>query len=123
MRHTLEETEDFETGERGVSCEIRALREEDLARAVDAALRAVTVAAARAEAVLSARVLQGARPAAPPPGVIRELARDLRASGLPAAPGPLWSAGEDGGIHLGSRGREWELEAFVERHPLLRTAG
>lgn len=123
VRHSVEETEDLETGERGLSCEIRALREEDLGAAVDAALRALTVAATRAEAVLSTRVLRGARPEAPPPGVIRELARDLRASGLPAAPGPLWSAGEGGGVYLGCRGREPELGAFVEEHPSLRMAG
>lgn len=103
-----------------VSCEVRALRPDLLAVAVDAALRWVADYAALAGAVLETRVVRIADPAVPPAALVEGLARHLWEAGLRVSFGPSWtpSAGADVSIGIGGAGAAFE--ALLRDHPAWR---
>lgn len=88
-----------------LSCEIRALRTDHLAAALDLVLRRVTEHAALAEAVLETRAVRLASPAAPPAILLERLARLLWEAGHRVSFGPSWEPLPAGiVISVGSRG-------------------
>ena len=118
--YSLSQTSDTVFATRRISCEIRALHDEQLAAAVDAALRSVTAHAALAEAILETSVVRLAGPSSPPAMLVEELARQLSEYGLDASFGSSWTSAADADVSIGVRGVEDDLEAFLRSHPAWR---
>jgi hypothetical protein len=116
-RCSVLETDDPETGRRGILGEIRALCEDDLGFTLDTLLRSLTTSAALSEAVLEARVARITPPASPPATTLQALALDLRDAGFEVTFAPSWTPVPEGAIGLGILGAEQELESFLEGHP------
>lgn len=103
-----------------ISCEIRALYDEQLGSALDAALRSVTSYAASTETVLEARAIRTAEPSVAPAAHVEELAWDLSSAGLRATFGPSWTPAPHGGLSVGVRGLQDAFQSFLQTHPVWR---
>ncbi len=115
------ETGDTASPARHISCEVRALYDEQLANAVDAALRSATTQAALTEAVLKTRTVRLADPSVPPAALVEELACQLWEARLPVSFGPSWTAVPAADISVGVQGFEEAFEAFLRRRLGWRT--
>lgn len=103
---------------RGLSCEVRATRSDDLAASVDELLRALAAHAALIGAVFEARAVRLSEPLVPGVLLVGEMARHLSSSGLAVCFGPSSSPAPDGAeICIGASGREREIERFLLEHP------
>lgn len=118
--YSLSRTSDTVSATLRTSCEIRALHDEQLTAALDAALRSVTAHAALAEAILETRAVRLAGPSSPPAVLVEELARQLSEYGLDARFGPSWTLAAGADVSIGVRGVEDGLEAFLRAHPAWR---
>ena len=116
-RCSVLETDDPETGRRGILGEILALTEDDLGSALDMVLRSLTTTAALSGAVLKSRVARVTPPASTPATTLQALALDLRDAGFEVSFAPSWTPVHKGAIGLGVLGAEQELESFLEDHP------
>jgi hypothetical protein len=105
---------------RRISCEIRALHDEQLTAALDSALRAVTAHAALTEAVLETRAVRLAGPSETPASLLKELAQHMSGAGLRATLGPCWTPAPGADVSVGTRGLEETFEAFLQAHPKWR---
>lgn len=118
LRCSFVETDESHRTERRVAGEIRAFTEGELGAALDAALRAITVAAALTEAVLEVRAVRVASPGVASPRALEGLARDLWEAGFAVRFGRSWSAAPGVEISVGTGGAEGALEDFLRGHPL-----
>lgn len=105
---------------RRISCEIRALHNEQLTAALDAALRSVTAHAALTEAVLETQAVRLADPSVTSPVLAKEVARQLSEYGLRPSFGPSWTPAPGADASVGARGLEEALEGIFRAHPALR---
>ncbi len=105
---------------RRISCEIRALHNEQLTAALDAALRSVTAYAALTEAVLETQAVRLADPSVTSPALVEEVARQLSGYGLRLSFGPSWTPAPWAAASIGARGLEEALEGIFRVHPALR---
>ena len=119
-RCSLVETDDPETGRRGILGEIVALTERDLGSALENVLRSLTASAALSDAVLEIRATRLAPPASAPATTLQTLALDLWDAGFEVRFAPSWSPVPEGAIGLGILGAEQELLSFIEAHPSWR---
>jgi hypothetical protein len=115
--YSLIRTEDPASATRQISCQIRALYDEQLAAAVDSTLRAVTAHAAFTETILQTCALRFADPSETPVTLLEELARTLSGAGLRVTFGPSWTPTPDAQASVGTRGFEETLETFLQGHP------
>jgi hypothetical protein len=115
-RCSIVETDDPETGRRGILGEILALSERDLGSALENVLRSLTTSAALSEAVLETRAMCVTPPAAPPATTLQTLALDLRDAGFGVSFAPSWTPVPQGAVGLGILGAEQELQSFIEDH-------
>lgn len=107
---------------RRISCEIRALYPEQLAAALDSALRSITVHATLTEAILETRAVRLEDPTVSNARLVQELARELWAAKVPVSFGPSWTPTPGADVSVGAAGLEDALEAFLEAHPAWQTA-
>lgn len=116
-RCSFVETADNGEGRLEILGEILALSEADLGHALETVLRSLTITAALSDAVLKTRAgrLEPARAA--PAAALQALALDLRDAGFGVRFAPTWTPVAEGGIGLGIRGAEKELERFLGAHP------
>jgi hypothetical protein len=116
-RCSVVETADHEEGRRELLGEILALSEANLGFALETVLRSLAITAALSDAVLKTRAarLAPVRPA--PAAALQALALDLRDAGYGVRFAPTWTPVAEGGIGLGIRGAEKELERFLGAHP------
>jgi hypothetical protein len=114
------ETDDPETGRRGILGEIVALTERDLGSALENVLRSLTASAALSDAVLEIRAARVTPPASAPATRLQTLALDLWDAGFEVRFAPSWSPVPEGAIGLGILGAEQELLSFIEAHPSWR---
>jgi hypothetical protein len=116
-RCSVVETADQEEGRLEILGEILALSEAELGFALETVLRSLTITAALSDAVLKTRAGRLA-PVRPAPAVaLQALALDLRDAGFGVRFAPTWTPVAEGGIGLGIRGAEKELERFLGDHP------
>jgi hypothetical protein len=115
------ETDDVPSATRHIFCEVRALYDEQLTDALDAALRSVTTQAAFTEAVLETRAVRLADPSVPPAALVEELARQLWEARLSVSFGPSWTPAPGADISVGVQGLEQAFEAFLRRRLAWRT--
>ena len=115
-RCSILETDDPETGRRGILGEILALSERDLGSALEDVLRALTTSAALSDAVLESRATRVTSPASAPATTLRALALDLRDAGFQVTFAPSWTPVPEGAVGLGILGAEQELQSFLEAH-------
>lgn len=120
--YSLVQTGDAASSTRQLSCEIRALRAGQLARALDGALRSVTAYAALTEAVLETRAVRLADPSVAPAALVEELARQLWGAGFPVSFGPSWTPIPGADVSVGTRGLEEPFEAFLWKRPAWRSS-
>jgi hypothetical protein len=118
---SLVETDDVASFTRHIFCEVRALYNEQMINALDAALRTVTTQAACTEAVLETRTVRLSGPSVPPAALVEELACQLWEARLPVSFGPSWTAVPDADISVGVRGLEEDFETFLGRRLVWRT--
>jgi hypothetical protein len=118
---SLVETDDVASVTRHIFCEVRALYNEHLINALDAALRSVTTQAAFTDAVLETRAVRLADPSVPSAALVEELACQLWEARLPVSFGPSWTPVFDADISVGVRGLEEAFEAFLGRRLVWRT--
>lgn len=118
--YSLSQTSDTVSATLRISYEVRALYNEQLAAALDAALRSVTAHAALAEAILETSVVRLASPSSPPAVLVEKLARQLSEFGLDASFGPSWTPAAGADVSIGVRGVEDGLEAFLRAPPAWR---
>jgi hypothetical protein len=116
-RCSVVETDDPETGRRGILGEILALCEEDLGSALETVLRSLTTSAAHSDAVLETRAARMTPPGAAPASTLQALALDLWNAGFQVRFAPSWTPVRVGAIGLGVLGAEQELESFLLAHP------
>jgi hypothetical protein len=116
-RCSVLETDDPETGRRGILGEILALSYDDLGSALDTVLRSLTASAALSEAVLETRAARVTPPASIAATTLQILALDLRDAGFEVRFAPSWTPVPEGAIGLGVLGAEQELQSFLEAHP------
>jgi hypothetical protein len=121
-RCSFAETDESYRTQRGVVGEIRAFTERELGAALDAALRAVSVAAALTEAALEVRAVRVASPGVASPRALERLARDLWDAGFAVRFGRSWDAAPGEEISVGIRGAESAFEDFLRGHPLWKAA-
>ena len=119
-RCSVVETDDPETGRRGILGEIVALTERDLGSALENVLRSLTASAALSDAVLETRADRVTAPASAPATTLQSLALDLRDAGFEVRFGPSWTPVPEGAVGLGVLGAEQELESFLDAHPSWR---
>jgi hypothetical protein len=110
------ETDDPETGRRGILGEILALSQRDLGSALQNVLRSLTASAALSDAVLEIRVARVTPPASAPATTLQALALDLRDAGFEVRFAPSWTPVPQGAIGLGILGAEQKLQNFIETH-------
>jgi hypothetical protein len=115
-RCSFVETDDPETGRRGILGEILALSERDLGSALENVLRSLTTSAALSEAVLETRATRVTPPASAPATTLQALALDLRDAGFGVRFAPSWTPVPEGAVGLGILGAEQELRNFIEAH-------
>lgn len=120
-RCSVVETDDPETGRRGILGEIVALTERDLGSALENAFRSLTASAALSDAVLETRAARVTPPASAPATTLQTLALDLWDAGFEVSFAPSWSPVPEGAIGLGILGAEQELLSFIEAHLSWRT--
>jgi hypothetical protein len=113
--YSLLQTDDA-SATRRVSCEIRALHAEGLARALDAALRSVTTHATLTEATLETCIVRIANPTAAYAAFVEELARQLWGANLPVSFGTSWTPVPGAEVSVGIRGLEEAFETFLSEH-------
>jgi hypothetical protein len=123
--YSFVQTEDVASATRRISCEIRAFHTEELAGALDVALRSLTEYAALTEAVFETHAVRFADPSVAPATLVEELARQLRGAGYQVSFGPSWVPVPGvTDIAVGVRGLEDAFEAFLRacltRQPPLR---
>jgi hypothetical protein len=116
-RCSVVETDDPETGRRGILGEILALSEDDLGSALETVLRSLTTIAALSEAVLETRAARMTPPASAPATTLQALALDLRDAGFEVRFAPSWTPVPVDAIGLGVLGAEQELVSFLLAHP------
>ena len=100
-----------------ISCEIRALRNEQLTTALDTVLRSVTAHAALTEAVLETSAVRLAKPSSPPAALVEDLARQLGSAGFRVSFGPSWTPLAGADVSVGMRCMEEALEVFLRDQP------
>jgi hypothetical protein len=115
-RCTVVETDDPETGKRGILGEILAFSERDLGSALQNVLRSLTTSAALSDAVLETRAARVTPPASTPATTLQTLALDLRDAGFGVRFAPSWTPVPGGAVGLGILGAEQELQSFIEAH-------
>jgi len=115
-RYSVVETDDPETGRRGILGEIVALTERDLGSALENILCSLTASAALSDAVLETRAARVTPPASAPATTLQTLALDLWDAGFEVRFAPSWSPVPEGTIGLGILGAEQELLSFIEAH-------
>ena len=115
-RCSFVETDDAETGRRGILGELLALSHRDLGSALQYVLRSLTASAALSDAVLETRAARVTPPVSAPATTLQALALDLRDSGFEVKFAPSWSPVPLGAIGLGTLGAEQELQSFIEAH-------
>ena len=115
-RCSVVETDDPETGRRGILGEILALSDRDLGSALQTVLRSLTTSAALSDAVLETRAARVTPPASAPATTLQTLALDLRDAGFEVRFAPSWTPVPEGAVGLGVRGAEQELQSFLEAH-------
>jgi hypothetical protein len=118
--YSLVLADDPASATRQISCEIRALHDEQLTAALDSALRSVTARAALTEAVLETCAVRLADPSETPNSLVKELARRMSGAGLRATFGPSWTPVSDADVSVGTRGLEETFEGFLQAHPTWR---
>jgi hypothetical protein len=116
-RCSVVETDDPETGRRGILGEILALSERDLGSALETVLRSLTTSAALSDAVLETRATRVTPPASAPATTLQALALDLRDAGFEVRFAPSWTPVPVDAIGLGVLGAEQELVSFLLAHP------
>jgi hypothetical protein len=115
-RCSVVETDDPETGKRGILGEILAFSDRDLGSALQNVLRSLTISAALSDAVLETRASRVASPASAPATTLQTLALDLRDAGFGVRFAPSWTPVPEGAVGLGIVGAERELQSFIEAH-------
>jgi hypothetical protein len=115
-RCSVVETDDPETGKRGIVGEILALSERDLGSALQNVLRTLTTSAALSDAVLETRAARVTPPASAPATTLQTLALDLKGAGFGVRFAPSWTPVPEGAVGLGILGAEQELLNFIEAH-------
>ena len=115
-RCSFVETDDPETGRRGVLGELLALSQRDLGSALQSVLRCLTASAALSDAVLEIRAARVTPPASAPAIALQALALDLRDAGFEVRFAPSWTPVPQETIGLGTLGAEQELQSFIEAH-------
>ena len=115
-RCSFVETDDPETGRRGILGELMALSQGDLGLALQSVLRSLTASAALSDAVLETRAARVTPPASAPATTLQALALDLRDAGFQVRFAPSWTPVPVGTIGLGTLGAEQELQSFIEAH-------
>ena len=115
-RCSVVETDDPETGKRGILGEILALSDRDLGSALQNILRSLTISAALSDAVLETRAARVTPPASAPATTLQTLALDLRDAGFGVRFAPSWTPVPEGAVGLGILGSEKELQRFIEAH-------
>jgi hypothetical protein len=115
-RCSVVQTDDPETGRRGIVGEILALSERDLGSALENVLRSLTTSAALSDTVLEIRAARVAPPASAPATTLQALALDLRDAGFGVRFAPSWTPVPEGAVGLGILGAEHELRSFIEAH-------
>ena len=116
VRCSVVETDDPETGRRGILGELMALSERDLGSALQTVLRSLTISAVLSDAVLATRAARVTPPASVPATTLQTLALDLRDAGFEVRFAPSWTPVPEGAVGLGVRGAEQELQSFLEAH-------
>ena len=104
---------DAASGNKEISCEIRALHVEQLTGALDAVLRSVAAHAALTEALLETRAVRLADPSTAPSPLVETLARQLSDVGLRPSFGTSWVPAPGADLSVGTRGLEETIETFV----------
>jgi hypothetical protein len=105
----------LQTDTRRLAGEIRAFSTLELASALEAALRSVTVVAGLTEAMLEVGVVRSAPPRVASPRAVEELARDLWSAGFPVRFGRSWESGAEADVYVGIG--DGELQEFLRSHP------
>lgn len=118
--YRLAHTCDATSNNTEISCEIRALRVEQLTGALQAVLRNVAAHAALTEAVLETRAVHLAEPSASPSPLVETLARQLSDAGVDPSFGPSWTPTPDADLSVGTKGFEGGFESFMVANPLWR---
>ena len=108
-------TGDPQTDTRRLAGETRAFSTLELASALEAALRSVTVVAGLTEAMLEVGVVRIAPPRVASPRAVEELARDLWSAGFPVRFGPSWVPAPEADVYAGSG--DGGLQEFLRSHP------
>lgn len=103
-----------------ISCEIRALHDEQLTSALGVALRSVSAHAALTETVLETQAVRLAHTSATPPALVEEVALQLSKHGLRPSFGSSWTPAPGADASVGARGLEEILEEIFRAHPALR---
>ena len=116
VRCSFEEETDRDPASLTITGGVRAFGEQDLRRAVDSVLRAISADSALSEAVLEARAVRLASPAVTPAATLEALARDLRDAGFPVSFGRSWSTVTGAEIAIGT-GTDSDLVEFLAGHP------
>ena len=115
--YSLTNTEDPLLATRKISCQIRALYDEDLTAALDKALRYVNIHAALTEAMLETSIVRLAAPSVPPSALVEKLAWQLWSANLPVSFGPSWTPAPGADVSVGNRGAQEALKGFLQTHP------
>ena len=101
--------------------ELRALRDRDLASALDLLLRAITAKATLTDAVLETRVLRMVDPSPANDSLVCGMARELWSAGFRVTFGPSWEPVADADLVLGTGGPGSALERFICKGNLWET--
>ncbi len=116
VRCSIAETEGSETTTRCLAGKIRAFTPSELGSALEAALRAVTAAAALTEAMLEVGAVRTVPPGMASARALEELARDLWGAGFRVRFGPSWTPSPGADVCVGVGG-DGGLREFLRSHP------
>lgn len=118
--YSLARASDAGSGNKEISCEIRALYVEQLTGALDTVLRSVAAHAALTEAVLETRAVRVADPSEAPSPLVETLAQQLSDAGMHPSFGSSWTPVSGADLSVGTRGLEDAFETFMNANPVWR---
>jgi hypothetical protein len=112
-------TDDPEATTRRLAGQIMAFTTAELASALEAALRTVTMVASFTDALLEVGAVRTLPPTVASPRALEELARDLWGAGFRVRFGSSWTPAPDADVCVGTGD---DLQEFLRAHPLWSVA-